>query len=143
MCLHGIFRNEKLRGDLAIAVAAGDQGENFELARRDAESLLAGRIGSEGDFLLGGGGDFRGDKDFFDHDRFVDDFAAAGDAKAEPDAEGCKENGDECAVELDRLLDDDKTVFGVLEGGDEEAADEAEDEGVALHDGVVKKYISA
>jgi hypothetical protein len=28
-----------------------------------------------------------------------------------------------------------------LEGGDEEAADETEDEDVALHDGVVKKYI--
>jgi hypothetical protein len=27
--------------------------------------------------------------------------------------------------------------LGVLEGGDEEAADEAEDENVALHDGVV------
>jgi hypothetical protein len=27
-----------------------------------------------------------------------------------------------------------------LEGGDEEAADETEDEDVALHDGVVKKY---
>jgi hypothetical protein len=31
-----------------------------------------------------------------------------------------------------------------LEGGDEEAADETEDEDVALHDdGVVKKYIPA
>jgi ApbE superfamily uncharacterized protein (UPF0280 family) len=30
-----------------------------------------------------------------------------------------------------------------LEGGDEEAADETEDEGVALHDEVVKKYILA
>jgi hypothetical protein len=38
------------------------------------------------------------------------------------------------------VLDDDEAVFGVLEGGDEEAADETEDEGVALHDGVVKKY---
>jgi hypothetical protein len=30
-----------------------------------------------------------------------------------------------------------------LEGGDEEAADETEDEDVALHDGVAKKYILA
>jgi hypothetical protein len=30
-----------------------------------------------------------------------------------------------------------------LEDGDEEAADETEDEDVALHDGVVKKYIPA
>ena len=54
-----------------------------------------------------------------------------------------EEDGDERAVELDGVLDDDEAVFGVLEGGDEEAADETEDEDVALHDGVVKKYILA
>ena len=42
VCLDGVFGNEKLRGDLAIAQAAGDQGEDFELASRDAEGLLAG-----------------------------------------------------------------------------------------------------
>jgi hypothetical protein len=56
VCLDGVFGDEKLRGDFAIAEAAGDQGEDFELARRDTEGLLAGRIGSEG---FGG---FRGDK---------------------------------------------------------------------------------
>jgi len=30
--LGGVFGNEKPRGDLAVAEAAGDQGENFELA---------------------------------------------------------------------------------------------------------------
>lgn len=40
-----------------------------------------------------------------------------------------------------RLRDDDEAVLGVFEGGDQEAADETEDENVALHDGVVKKYI--
>jgi len=39
MCFDGVFRNEKLRGDLTIAQAAGDQGKDFELARRDAQSL--------------------------------------------------------------------------------------------------------
>ena len=85
-------------------------------------------------------GGFRGDKHFPQHDRFADGFATARDAEAEPDAEGCEEDGDERAVELDGVLDDDEAVFGVLEGGDEEAADETEDEDVALHDGVVKKY---
>jgi len=37
------------------------------------------------------------------------------------------------------VLDDDEAVFGVLEGGDEQAADETEDEDVALHDGVREK----
>jgi hypothetical protein len=95
-----------------------------------------GRIGSEG--FEGGG--LRGDKHFPHHDRFADGFAPARDAEAEPDAEGREEDGDKRAVELDGVLDDDEAVFGVLEGGDEEAADETEDEDVALHDGVVKKY---
>jgi hypothetical protein len=136
VCLDRVFGNEKLRGDLAIAEAAGDQGENFELAGRDAEGLLVGRIGSEG--FEGGG--FRGDKHFPHHHRFADGFATARDAEAEPDAEGREEDGDERAVELDRVLDDDEAVFGVLEGGDEEAPGETEDEDVALHDGVLKKY---
>ena len=95
MCLHGVFGNEKLRGDLAIAEAAGDEGEDFELAGRDAEglllALLAGRIGRKGD------GRFRGDKHFPHHDRFAngfaDGFATARDAEAEPDAEGREEDG--------------------------------------------------
>ena len=82
------------------------------------------------------GGGFRGDKHFLHHYRFADGFATAGDAEAEPDAEGREENGDERAVELDGVLNDDEAVFSVLEGGDEEAADETEDEDVALHDGL-------
>jgi hypothetical protein len=31
------------------------------------------------------------------------------------------------------VLDDDEAIFGVLEDGDEETADETEDEDVALH----------
>ena len=65
------------------------------------------------------------------------------DAEAEPDAEAREEDGDERAIELDRVLDHHEAVFGVLEGGDEEAADETEYEDMALHDGVVKKYIPA
>jgi len=61
----------------------------------------------------------------------------------QPDAEGREEDGDECAVDLDGVLDDDEAVFGVLKDGDEKAADDTEDENVALHDEVVEKYISA
>ena len=66
-----------------------------------------------------------------------------GDAEAEPDAEGREEDGDQRTVELDGMLNDDEAVFGVLEGGDQQAADETEDEDMALHAGVVKKYIPA
>ena len=125
--LDGVFRDEEFRGDLTVAETAGDQGEDLELACRDAEGLLAVGIGSEGD------GSFRGDKHFSDHDGFADDFATARDAEAEPDAEGREENGDKRTVELDGVLNDDEAVFGVLEDGDEEAADETEDDDVALH----------
>src|SRR5579863_9506630 len=141
VCLDGVFRNEKLRGDLAVAETAGDQGEDFELARGDAEGLLLGRIGSEGDRAgKQGRGGFRGDKHFLDHDGFADGFATARDPEAEPDAEGREKNGNERAVELDGVLDDDEAVFGVLESGDEDPADETENEDMAFHDGVVKKY---
>jgi hypothetical protein len=134
--LDGVLRNEKLRGDLAIAEAAGDQVEDFKLACGDAEGLLAVRIGGKR-FKDAG---FRGDGHFPDHHGFADDFAIARDAEAEPDAESGEEDGDEGAVELDGVLDDDEAVLGVLESGDEEPANETEDEDVALHDVVVKKY---
>ncbi len=40
MRLDGVFGNEKLHRDLAIAEAAGDQGQDFELACCDADGLL-------------------------------------------------------------------------------------------------------
>ncbi len=80
-------------------------------------------------------------KHFPHHDCFPNDFATgsfatARDAEPEPDAERREEDGDERAVECDGVLDDDEAVFGELEGGNEEAADETKDEDVALHDGL-------
>ena len=72
------------------------------------------------------------------HDRFPDSFpdnlATARDAQPEPDAKAREQNGDQRAIELEGVLDDDEAVFGVLKRGDEGAADETEDEDVALHD---------
>ena len=136
VCLDGVFGNEELGGDLTIAEAAGDQGEDLELACGDAESLLLDRIGSEGFERAS----FHGDEHFFDYNCFADGFTPACDAEADPDAEGGKENGNEGAVDLDRVLDDDEAVLGVLEDGNEEATGDTEDEDVALHDRVVKKY---
>src|SRR5579863_2289126 len=120
--LDGVFGDEKLSGDFAIAEAAGDEGEDFEFARGDAEGFLSGGVGSE---RLGGGG-FGRDVDFSDDHGFANDFATARDAKAEPNAKGGEESGDERAVEFYGVLDDDETVLRVLECGDEEATDETE-----------------
>jgi len=133
VCLDGVFGNEKLRGDLAIAEAAGDHGEDFELAAVMPRVCWRTVLGAKGR-------GFRGNTYFLHHDRFADGLATARDAEAKPYAEGREKDGDERAVELDGVLDDDEAVFGVLEDGDEDAADETEDEDVALHDGVVKKY---
>ena len=53
MGLYGVLRDEKLRCDLAIAQAAGDEGEDFELAGGDAEVLLLGYVWSERRSWLG------------------------------------------------------------------------------------------
>lgn len=142
MGFDGVFGDEELGGDLAVAEAAGDEVEDLELAWGDAEGLLAGGVGGEGWGVFGGR---CGDEDFFDDDSFADGLAgllaAAGDAEAEPDAEGGEEEGDEGAVELDGVLDDEEAVLGVLEDSDEETADDAEEEDVTLYGGVGEKYI--
>ena len=66
-------------------------------------------------------------------DLFHHRLASARDAQAEPDAKGGEEDGHEGAVKLDRVLDDNEAVFGVLQDGDEQAADKTEDEDMALH----------
>ncbi len=79
MPLDRVFGNEKLHRDIAIAEAAGDQGEHFELACCDPDGLPAVRIGSEG-FR---GRSVRRDKHLSDRDRF----ATARDSEAKADAE--------------------------------------------------------
>jgi len=39
------------------------------------------------------------------------------------------------------VLDDDEAVFGVLEGGDQDAADQTEDDDVTAHRAAGEKYI--
>src|SRR6202789_3022380 len=126
--LHGVLGDEELSCDLAIAEAAGDEGEDFELTVGDAEALLLSRVWTERRRRLGAAARGRAE-DFFRHR-----IPPARDAQAEPDAEGGEEDGHERAVELDRVLDDDETVFGVLKDGDEQAADKTEDKDGALHE---------
>lgn len=134
MGFDGVLGDEELGGDLAVAESAGDESEDFEFASGDAEGLQGGWVGGE---RFAG---FHKNGDFFHHDGFTDDFAIAGDAQAEPDAERREEYGDEGTVEFKRVLDDDEAVLDELQGDDKEAADETEDEDVALHDGVGEKY---
>ena len=132
VCLDSIFGNEKLRGDLAITESAGDQVQDFELACRDAEGLLASSIGNE-----------RFEGGCFDRNKHLlhnYGFAIARKAESEPDSEAREKNGNERAVELDGVLDDHETIFGVLKDSNEETSDNTEDEHMTSHGGVVKKY---
>src|SRR5580692_4918040 len=116
--LHCVLGDEELSCNLAIAEAAGDE----------AEALLLSRVWTERQRRLGAAAGGRAE-DFFRHC-----LPSARNAQAEPDAEGGEEDGHERAVELDRVLDDDETVFGVLKDGDEQAADKTEDKDMALHE---------
>src|ERR1700679_853 len=51
--LHGVLGNEQLSCNLAIAEAAGDEGEDFELAGGDAEALLLSCVWTERQRWLG------------------------------------------------------------------------------------------
>ena len=121
MGFDGVFADEEAGGDFAVAESLGDEGEDFELARGDAEGVELGSVEGEG------GGGIRGDEDFAE-----DDFLARfGELDAQPDAEAGEDDGDESGVDLEGVLDDEELVLGPAEDGDEDAADEAEEQYVA------------
>jgi hypothetical protein len=126
--LDGVLADEEAGGDLAVAEALSDEGEDFELARSDAEGVELGLVegeGSWGGLLVWRGGD----QDFAEDDFF----AGFGELDAEPDAEAGEEDGDDGAIDFEGVFDDEELVLRPTEDGDEDAADEAEDEDVALH----------
>ena len=127
--LDGVFGNEQLRGDLPIAEAARDQVQDFQFPRRNAKGLLPRRVGRK----RLEGGRIRRNQHFLHHDRFADSFATPRDPQAEPDAEGRKKNSYQRAVDLDGMLDNNESVFSVLERRNQEAADETEDEDMPPH----------
>jgi hypothetical protein len=128
MGLYRVLGDEELSGDLAIAEAAGDEAEDFKLAGGNADALLLACVQGKSRSWLRDR-ERSGDGHFSHHYRLP----SARDAEAEPDADGSEENGNECSVELERMLDYDESVFGVLECDDEDAADKTEGQDVALH----------
>jgi hypothetical protein len=125
--LDGVLGDEELSGDLTIAEATGNERQDLKLACRDADPLLLNRVGAK---WRGGRPGYR---HLLHHDGFPDDFAPACHAQAQPDPEGGEEGGDERAIELDRVLDDDETVFSILERHNQDPADQAEYEDMARH----------
>jgi len=61
----GVLGDEEAGGDLAVAEALGDEGENFELARGDAEGFELRLVESEGGYGR------CGEMDFAKDDRYI------------------------------------------------------------------------
>ena len=113
MGLDGVFTDEQAVSDFAVGKTGGDQAEDFEFTGRDGQFGEAGRVGGEG--RGGGPGRMRSERLRF----------ATGDGETEPDAECGEDGGDESAVILEGMLEDEEAVLGEFENGDEHTADEA------------------
>ena len=98
------FADEEFVGDFAVAEALRDQLEDFQLAPRDAEILQSLLVESER---------LRGCR----HGNFLDDedLLLFRELQAEPDPEASEERGNEPAVDLDRVLDDEEAKLNQLE----------------------------
>jgi hypothetical protein len=123
MGLDGVFTDEELRGNFAIAHALGDEFEDIEFAAGDAEVFALAIVKDEG---IGG----RGWDRYFADDNF---FFGFGELEAEPNAKYGEGKGGKPSVDFDGVLDDEEAIFGPLEEGDEDSADEAVDEDLASH----------
>ena len=77
----------------------------------------------------------RGDGDFDDavYDSFPNSFPGSEEPGAEPDAGTGKENGDQDAVDRDRVLEDNEVKLCPLEQRDEDPADQPEDQHLFTH----------
>src|SRR5690349_11737996 len=114
--LHGVLADEELFGDLAVAEPRGDESEDLMLARGDAQLFESGLVDDEGPGLAND-----------------DHFPGSRHLEPKPDAERSEDQCHQSAVDLPRVLDDDKAVLGELEEYDENAAEKAIDEYGATH----------
>src|SRR5580698_11198135 len=121
MRLHGVLTDEESFADLAVAEAASNELEDFQLAAGDAEAFTGGVVGDE----VGCGRD----RDF----NFDDALAGGKKSGAKPDAGTGKEDGDQDAVDRDRVLEDNEVELGPLEQRDEDAAYQPEDQHLFAH----------
>lgn len=119
--LHRVLAHEEDLADLAVAQAARHKFEDFQLAAGDAEAFAGGVVGSK----VGCGG--RGDSDFDDA------LAGCEEPGAEPDASAGKEDGDQHAVDRDRMLENNEVELGPLEQRDQDAAYQPEDQHLFAH----------
>src|SRR5262245_43519316 len=115
MSLHRVLADEQPSSHLLVAEALGNQLQDLELARGDAERIDAALVGDErtGRYLHLNGHrhlDLLGDDD------------PSGERQTKPDAGGGKHGGDERRVNFERVLDDEKAVLDEAHGDYQEPA---------------------
>jgi len=107
MGLDGVFADEKLGGDFAVAQALRDEFQDFQFARSDAEGFAFAVVWKEG--FTGWDGNFLYD----------DALLLAGKLQAKPNTENRENGSDETAVDLDGVLDYQESVLRPFQRGDE------------------------
>ena len=100
MGLDGVFADKEFFGDLAIAQAVGNQLEDLQLARINAEL---------GQSLLVQSKELRR-RHFSDDDRFL----VLSEFKSEPDTQHCEKQRDQSPVDFDGMLDDQEAILDQL-----------------------------
>ena len=121
MSLYGVFTDEELFGDLAVAETLGDEFQYFQFARRDAEGFAFAVVGAKG--FAGWNGDFLCDNALL----------LAGQLQAEPDAESGKGRCNQASVDFDGVLDREEAVLRPFQRGDEDTSDQTVKEDMAFH----------
>src|SRR5687767_7288187 len=123
MRLHRVFADEEAFPDLTVAEAGGHRLEDLELARRDAELFTPRFVTLKGSA--------RRDRDrYFAHHHH---FLRARQLEPEPDAERREDRRHDPAVDLQRVLDDEKAVLDQLQRQYQNAAQQAVDEDDLFH----------
>ena|SRR5215813_58446 len=121
MGLDGVFADEEIFCDLAVAHALGHELEDVAFTAGEAEVFSLAIVGDE---WLG-----RGDRDLLDNDLG----APGGESQTEPDAKGSKTGGDKGSVDFDGVVEDEEAVLRPLQQGNEDTANQSVDENVPLH----------
>ena len=99
-----------------VAEARGDEAEDLELPRSQAQPGEPGRVGSE--WLRGS------------HRRWLRSLSTS-QRTPEPDSDRDREHGDQACVDLEGVLEDEEAVLDQVEDEDEQPGRDAEDEDVA------------
>src|SRR6185369_5422057 len=113
-----VFADEEFVGDLAVTETLRDQLEDFKLAPRDAEIFQALLVERE---RLN-----RGHRNFFDDENFF----LLRQLQSQPDPETSEECGDETAIDLYRVLDDEEAKLDHAQHDDQDPAAQTVDERV-------------